>query len=216
MSKEAKILIVIAVIVIIGGVLLAMFANPQPKQPGATVDASSLVREHSRMTDKINAKVTVVEFGDYRCPACAQAVPELKAVMEEYKDNEEVNFVFRNFPLNNNVNAKISAEAAEAAGAQGKFWEMHELIYQRQSQWSNQPGPESIFTAYASELGLNIDEFNASVSSRKFSNIIETDFDDGVKAGVNSTPTFFVNGIIQKKILSRVELKLLIDEALAK
>ncbi len=217
MTKEAKVLIGIAVLVIIGGVLLAIFANPQPEQPGAPVDSQALVRENSHMTGKKDAKVTVVEFGDFQCPACAAAFPEMKAVMDQFKDNPEVNFVFRNFPLDAiHPNAQVSAEAAEAAGKQGKFWEMSEILYARQSEWAQSQTAKDVFAKYAEELGLNVDEFKVSVEQRLSSDIISTDAKDGTSVGVNSTPTFFINGVKQSKVLKRDELKALIDAELAK
>lgn len=218
MTKEAKILIGIAIAVVIGGILLAIFANPQPEAPGAAVDSQSLVRENNYMTGSKDAKVTIVEFGDYQCPACKAAHPEVKAVLEQFKDNEDVNFVFRNFPLDSiHPNAHISSEAAEAAGAQGKFWEMNDLLYTRQAEWENSQSPLDIFVRYAQEIGVpNVDEFKTAVEQRRYADIINTDYKDGQAVGVNSTPTFFVNGVKQAKVLQRDELKALIESELAK
>lgn len=218
MTKEAKILIGIAIVVVIGGVLLAIFANPQPEAPGAAVDSQSLVRENNYMTGSKDAKVTIVEFGDYQCPACAAAAPEVKAVLEQFKDNKDFNFVFRNFPLDSiHPNAHISAEAAEAAGAQGKFWEMNEILYARQAEWETSQSPLDIFVRYAQEISVpNIDEFKSAVEQRRYADIINTDYKDGQSVGVNSTPTFFVNGVKQAKVLQRDELKALIEAELAK
>ena len=217
MSKEAKVLIGIAIVVVIGGILLAIFANPQPSEPGAAVDAQSLVRESSHMTGKAGAKVTIVEFGDFQCPACAAAHPIVKQALESYKDNENVNFVFRNFPLDSiHPNAQISAEAAEAAGAQGKYWEMHNLLYEKQADWSTNAAPLETFVGYAQSLGLDVDKFRQSVSQRMATDIIKADYDDGQKIGVNSTPTFFINGVKEAKVLSLDELKAKIELELAK
>jgi len=217
MSKEAKILIGIAVAVIIGGVLLAIYANPQPQEPGAPVDNNTLIRETSHMTGKKDAKVTIVEFGDFQCPACGVAHPEVKAALEQFKDNPEVNFVFRNFPLDTiHPNAHISAEAAEAAGAQGKYWEMHDMLYEKQAEWSASTSALDIFVGYAKEIGLNVDQFKLAVEQRLYSDVINTDYKDGEAAQVNSTPTFFVNGTKQNKVLQRDELKALIEAELAK
>ena len=154
MTKEAKILIAIAVVVVVGGVLLAFFANPQPEAPGEILNKENLVRSNNYMTGNKDAKVTIVEFGDYQCPACGAAHPIVKSVLEEYKDNTNVNFVFRHFPLDSiHPNAHISSEAAEAAGAQGKFWEMHNILYERQEQWSTLPDPLLAFESYATEIG---------------------------------------------------------------
>ncbi|MEZ4180599.1 MAG: thioredoxin domain-containing protein [Candidatus Doudnabacteria bacterium] len=195
MTKEAKILITIAGLVLIGGGLLAVFANPQPQEPSASVDPQSLIREDSHMTQTAQAKVNIVEFGDFQCPACGQAHPYVKSLLEEYKDNADVNFVFRNFPLDAiHPNAHIAAEAAEAAGKQGKYWEMHDLLFERQEQWSTATDPIDIFVSYAQEIGLNEGEFKTGVSQRLFSDVITADYNDGVALGVNSTPTFFING----------------------
>lgn len=195
MTKEAKILIGIGGVVIIGGLLLAVFANPQPIEPGKVVDNQALIRENSYMTKASTAKVNIVEFGDYQCPACGAAHPNLKKIIEDYKDNPDVNFVFRNFPLDTiHPNAHISSEAAEAAGAQGKYWEMHDLLYQRQSEWEASPSPVDIFARYAAEIGLDVEKFKSEVSSRKYAEVIRADQSDGEAAGVNSTPTIFING----------------------
>ncbi len=221
MTKEAKILIAIAVAVVIGGVLLAIYANPKPAEPGAPVDQQSLIRDSSHMTKKSSAKVNIVEFGDYQCPGCGAAHPILKQVIEKYKDNENVNFVFRNFPLDSiHPNAHISAEAAEAAARQGKFWEMHDILYEKQQEWSTQADPTTMFADYASVLGLNVDEFKTSIGNRLFQDVIKADADDGTKLNVTGTPTFFINGQVfapnPGKIPSLEDFTKKIDEELAK
>ena len=219
MTKEAKILIAIAIVVLIGGVLLAIYANPQPAEPGKAVDEKSLIRDSSHMTGKPTAKVNLVEFGDYQCPGCAAAAPRVKEVVEFYKDNPDFNFVFRNFPLTQiHPNAMISAEAAEAAAAQGKFWEMHEMIYTKQAEWSTNADPLEIFAGYASSLGLNVDQFKGQVSQQSAKDVIAADLKDGEAVGIDSTPTFFINGVkIEQQTVPTVEeLKAKIDEALKK
>lgn len=216
MSKEAKILIAIALVVVIGGVLLAIFANPQPQDPGKPVDEKSLIRENSHRVKDLGAKVTIVEFGDFQCPGCGAAHPIVKQVLEHYKDNKDVNFVFRNFPLDTiHPNAHIAAEAAEAAASQGKYWEMHDLLFERQSDWSTNSSPIEVFVGYAESLGLNKDEFRGAVSQRLNADIIKADQDDGTALGVNSTPTFFINGVKEAKVLSFDEFKTKIDALLA-
>lgn len=196
MTKEAKILIGVAGAVLLGGVLLAIFANPQPKDPGAPVDTNSLIRENNHMTGSKDAKVNIVEFADYQCPACAAAQPILKQIQAEYKDNPNVNFVFKNFPLDSiHPNARIAAEAAEAAGEQGKFWEMNNLLYTNQTQWAESQAPLDIFVTYAEQVGVgNIGQFRDSVEIRKYDAVISADVTDGESVGVNSTPTIFING----------------------
>ncbi len=195
MTKEAKVLGVIAAVVIVGGVLLAVFANPQPKEAGKSVDEKSLIRDNSYMTKQASAKVNVVEFGDFQCPACGAAQPILKKIIEEYKDNKDVNLVFRHFPLDSiHPNAHISSEAAEAAGAQGKFWEMYDKLYENQSIWTELPDPSDILAGFAQQLGLDVGKFKSEVSSRRYTDVIKADQEDGNKLGVNSTPTIYING----------------------
>ncbi len=221
MTKEAKILIGIAVLVVIGGVLLAIYANPQPAEPGAPVDAQSLVRETSHMTKALSAKVNIVEFGDFQCPGCAAAAPIIKQLITDYQANDNVNFVFRNFPLETiHPNARISAEAAEAAAKQGKFWEMYHVLYEKQNEWSTQPDPTTMFADYAASLGLNVDDFKLSVGQRLSSDVIQADLDDAEKLGVSSTPTFYINGVLfapnQGRVPTIEQFKTKIDEELAK
>lgn len=214
MPKEAKILIGIAVLVIAGGAVLFLKGNPQPQAPSQPVDAQSLIREGSHMTGSKNAKVTVVEFGDYQCPFCAQVNPVVEQVIAAYKNNSNFNFVFRNFPLSQHPNALPAAEAAEAAGAQGKFWEMHNKIYENQAQWADSASALDIFARYAQDLGLDVDKFRQDAQNNKFSDIIRADANDGTKLGVNATPTFYLNGEKQEQISTFDQFKQKIDAAL--
>ena len=219
MTKEAKALIAIAIVVVIGGILLAIFANPQPTEPGQVIDDKSLIRENSHMTKSASAKVNLVEFGDFECPGCAAAAPRIKEVNEFYKDNPDVNFVFRNYPLDSiHKNAHLASEAAEEAGKQGKYWEMHYMLFERQQQWAGNPNPIDIFVSFASELGLDVDQFRSNVSQRIYADVIKADQEDGQKSGVASTPTFFINGekLTTPSVPTVEELKKFIDEALAK
>lgn len=138
------------------------------------------------------AKLTIIEYGDYQCPACGYYHPIVKEVMEEFKD--DVYFVFRHFPLTNaHQFAVVAASAAEAAGRQGKYWEMHNLIMENQQMWSRGMAT-SAFLAYARELGLDDVQFNADVRDEDILAKIERDFQSGVNLGVNSVPSFYFNG----------------------
>lgn len=217
MTKEVKIIIVVAVLVLLGGAALFIFGNPQPKEAGKPVDNQSLIRENTHMTGKREAKVTVVEFGDFQCPGCAYADPILKQVVENYKDNPDFNFVFRNFPLSSiHPNAQVAAEAAEAAGEQGKYWEMHYRLYETQDSWSSSADPKASFINFARELGLDVSKFESALNQGLFREIVKTDLADGEAVGVNSTPTFFVNGVKQTEIPTFEQWKTMIDGELAK
>jgi protein-disulfide isomerase len=136
-----------------------------------------------------DAAVTLVEYGDYQCPFCGAAHP----VVQELLDLEpnDVRFVFRHFPITTlHPLAEPAAEAAEAAGAQGKFWQMHDWIYEHQDSVA----PETLAAA-ASMLGLDLVRFAADVSGHRHEQKIREDFMSGVRSGVNGTPTFFINGV---------------------
>jgi protein-disulfide isomerase len=136
-----------------------------------------------------DAPVTLVEYGDYECPYCGNAMPVVKALQAHL--GERLRFVFRNFPLHNvHSHASMAAQAAEAAAAQGKFWQMHELLYKNQERLD-----EVDLTSYAVKLALELYQFNTDLSSQRFARRVQEDFDGGVRSGVKRTPTFFINGV---------------------
>jgi protein-disulfide isomerase len=144
---------------------------------------------------KADSKVVLVEYGDYQCPGCGSAFPTVKKLSEKYKD--EIAFVFRNFPIaSKHPNARAAASAAEAAGLQGKFWEMHNMLYENQSSWENlnttDRGP--FFIDYAKQLGLDEARFKSDMESENVSQKINFDQAVGKKAGADATPTFVLNG----------------------
>jgi protein-disulfide isomerase len=143
-----------------------------------------------------SAPVTVIEYGDYQCPGCGSAAPVLKEVSEKYKD-KGVAFIFRNFPLSTiHPNALAAASAAEAAGLQGKFWEMHNKLYDNQAAWENLSSSDrtNLFVNYAGSLGIDTEKFKTDITSDAVSKKIEYDTALGKKAGVQGTPTIYVNG----------------------
>jgi protein-disulfide isomerase len=140
------------------------------------------------------AKVTFVEFADFQCPACKAHEPMIDQVVTEYGD--QVKIVYKHFPLSGHQNAMPAARAAEAAGVQGKFWEMHDLIFARQDAWSAQGAGEitDTFISYAQELELDIAKFQTDFDSDETEDRIKTMQNEGINLGVMATPTFFVNG----------------------
>ena len=144
---------------------------------------------------KAGSKVTLIEYGDYQCPPCANIHPVVKLISEKYKD--QLQFVFRNYPItSSHPNAKAAAATAESAGLQGKFWEMHNKIYETQSDWSdlsiNERG--SFFENLASGLGLDIEKFKNDIAEPKINEKINFDSTLAKKAGVEGTPSFYLNG----------------------
>ena len=135
-----------------------------------------------------DAPVTLVEYGDYECPYCGNAYPIIKRIQSEMGDR--LRFVFRNFPLNTvHAHAGVAAQAAEAAAAQGKFWEMHDLLYEHQHDLA-----DADMVRYALKIGLEVYRFESDLSGETFSRRVSEDFRGGVRSGVNGTPTFFING----------------------
>jgi protein-disulfide isomerase len=147
------------------------------------------VGEHDHRLGPASAPVTLVEYGDYECSFCGQAYPVLKQLVEQFGDR--LQFVFRNFPITtSHPHAEVAAEAAEAAAVQGKFWEMHDLLYEHQRTLD----PEHIRTL-AARLDLDMDRFERDLEQRRFEDRVREDFMGGVRSGVNGTPSFFIDGI---------------------
>ena len=137
----------------------------------------------------IDAPMALVEYGDYECPYCGQAYPMVKAIQKRL--GQRLCFVFRNFPLANaHPHAEHAAEAAEAAGAQDKFWEMHDALYENQ-----QALDDDALTEYAQKLGLDAARLIHEVQAGAYNTRIREDFRTGARIGVNGTPTFFINGV---------------------
>jgi protein-disulfide isomerase len=133
--------------------------------------------------------VSLLEYGDYQCPHCGRAHPIVQQLQEMFK--QKLAFVYRHFPLTNvHPYAELAAESAEAAGAQGSFWEMHDWLFENQMDLS----PESILSA-AMELGLDTDRFTSDLQTHAYRDKVHSDFLHGVRSGVNGTPTFFINGV---------------------
>lgn len=178
-------------IVGLGLLTWGMISLASPNNQNAA--SQSEITANENIKGKSEASITIIEYSDFQCPACASYYALAKQLMEEH--GSEIQFIYRNFPLTNiHPQAELAAQAAEAAGLQGKFWEMHDLLFENQTAWSNNPQAEKIFIAYASELGLNTEWFINDLKSKEVKNKID---DDTLKAhldSVNSTPSFFVNG----------------------
>jgi protein-disulfide isomerase len=148
-----------------------------------------------RVFGKTDSPVILIEYGDFQCPGCSSAFPTIEKVVQKYE--KKIGFVFRNFPLTGiQPTARAAAAAAEAAGQQDKFWEMYRLLYENQNSWSNLGTNErtDYFVSLAEQLELNKDTFLTDLSANAVSQKINFDLAVGKKAGVDATPTFFLNG----------------------
>jgi len=138
-----------------------------------------------------DAPVTLEEFADFQCPPCSQFAPFAEELLREYDSRLRV--VFRNFPLPGHEHAREAALAAEAAGLQGKFWEMHDTLYREQEAWSKAPNARELFESYAATLGLNVDQFKNDMDSEKARERVDSDRALADFLGVKVTPTLFIN-----------------------
>lgn len=139
------------------------------------------------------ADVVLVEYSDFQCPACGQFAPIVKDVIDEY--GEQLRFEYRHFPLTSiHPFAVPAARAAEAAGQQGEFFAMHDLLFENQSNWSNSGNPNAFFTQYAEEIGLDMDLFNQHMKASLITDKINDEFSEARERGFTGTPTFTLNG----------------------
>ena len=182
MSKQFWGIIALIIIIFVG-----VFAFGGNKNTGSSAGATNHVEGSSP------SNVKLVEYGDYECPYCGQYFPIVKQVQDEFKD--KIVFQFRNFPLTSlHPNAFAGARAAEAAALQNKFWEMHDLLYQDQTQWSTATDPTPLFRTYAGQLGLNLTKFTTDYASSAVNDSINADMAAGSKLNITGTPTFFLDG----------------------
>jgi protein-disulfide isomerase len=137
----------------------------------------------------VDAPLTLVQYGDYECPYCGEAYPIVKEV--QARMGERLRFVFRNFPIStSHPHAEQAAEAAEAASAQGRFWEMHDTLYEHQRRLRDED-----LRGYAEQLELDLDRFDKEMAEHVHAERVHEDFMSGVRSGVNGTPTFYINGV---------------------
>lgn len=223
MTKEVKILGAITIIAVIAVIIGANYYQKSVKTEQKTKRSSSkptvaandprLVGQNSPSLGAPNAPVTMVEFFDPECEACRAFNPTIKKILKDYEG--KVRLVVRYMPLHGN--SLLAAQVIEAAGEQGKFWQMQDLLLQRQPEWGEKPNePQTaLFEKYAAEIGLNVEQLRAAIADSRYLPKIERDKADGQSIGVRATPTIFVNG---RQLLAIDEqlLKSMIDEELKK
>ncbi|HMQ96112.1 MAG TPA: thioredoxin domain-containing protein [Candidatus Saccharibacteria bacterium] len=199
MTKKTWIIFACLVVAFIGGLI---FLSKGEKIDVSSIDAATVQgpsEKNGQIGDhvlgKADSKVLLFEYADYQCPGCAQSAPVIKQVAEKYKD--KIGFVFRNFPIPSlHPNARAAAAAAEAAGLQNKYWEMHDVLFANQSAWQGLNANEraQTFTEYAVNLGLDKEKFAKDMTSQAVSKKIDFDQAIGKSRGVTGTPSLFING----------------------
>ena len=169
--------------------MIVSLATPsnQPQIINLDINADDIIKGNE------TAKYTLLEYSDFQCPACATYQPLVKKLNEEFPNDLKI--VFRNFPLSEiHANANNAAYAAGAANSQGKFWEMADILFSRQADWSAEEKPQEKFISYAQELNLDLEKFKTDMDSTAVKDKVSKDRISAESNNLNSTPTFFVNG----------------------
>ena len=197
------IIVVVTVVVIVAGAYSGGSGNANNTPSGFVATAAAPITSSDWVEGNPKAKVTVIEYGDFECPACGAYFPVMQQLFAAYSST--VLFAFRNYPLTTiHPFAEIGAQAAEAAGFLGgssKYWAMHDLLYQDQTQWSTDGAltPQQVvsqfFNGYAQSIGLNVSQFDNVINASSVLAKIQNDVNGGNAAQINHTPTFFVDNV---------------------
>ena len=181
-----------------------------------TIQPSDTAGFRGYVLGNADAPVEIVEYADYECPACQQfEVVQFPAVRRQLIDAGKVRWVYRDFPLEMHRFARLAAHAAACADEQGKFWEMHNRIYQGHSDWASRGNAAPAFRDYAGEIGLDVDQYGECMDSAKFAGRIQASLEEGVAVGVGSTPSFLIGGRIYPGAISSDQIRRLADSLAA-
>jgi protein-disulfide isomerase len=186
------IVVVVALATFGSGAMLYRAKQSQVKNiPESQNVAGRINADSAHIRGNPNAPVPLEEFGDFQCPPCGQFAAFVDELLKEY--DSRLRIVFRNFPLPAHQHAREAAQAAEAAGLQGKFWEMYDTLYREQSLWSNASDARGLFESYAGAIGLDVDQFKKDMDSDKVRERIDSDHALADSLGIKVTPTLFIN-----------------------
>jgi protein-disulfide isomerase len=210
-NKLQQILVWVLIVIGLAAIVLGMVGVVSQKSKLGTlinpINSSDWIRG-----DK-NAKVQLVEYSDFQCPACGYFYGLTKNLEKDFP--KDLVIVYRNFPLEQvHKYARLAAQSAIAAGIQGKFWEMHDILFEKQAEWSVSSDARINFIAYAKILGLNVNKFKIDIDSKEVSDKIQGDLTDGNNQSIQGTPTFFLNGKQIANPQNYDEFKKLIEEGL--
>jgi protein-disulfide isomerase len=202
----------VAILTLGAGIMLYRAKRPVPvtisKEKG--VGQESPEKVHAR--GPANAAVTLEEFGDFQCPPCGALEEPLQQIERDYASS--LRLIFRNFPFTNHEHAYAAAYAAEVAGLQGRFWEMHDLLYREQAVWAKTQDVQSLFNSYAGMIGLDLERFKKDAGGEEVKAKVESDRKRGEALGVKNTPTIFINNqSVPPASLNPTDLRAAIDAA---
>lgn len=188
------VLIAVFAVIVAGISIIAVSVTQSVSRTAEAAQSASVVRDNSHVLDEApDGKVTLVEFLDFECEACGAFYPYVEQFREEYKG--QITFVTRYFPIPSHFNSRNAAVAVEAASQQGAFEEMYKMMFELQSTWGeSQEDLSPLFRTYAEKLGLDMAAYDTAVADPATLERVLQDYDEGVALGVDSTPTFFLNG----------------------
>lgn len=179
----------------IGLIMVLLFGYYFYAAPAASTTNTTpvVITQTDHVRGAKDGKVTLVEFGDFQCPACGAYEPIVRQVLADNKDT--LKFSFRHFPLTQiHKNALLAAKASEAAALQGKFWEMHDTLYDKQEEWGEALNARDFIMMYANTIKLDITKFTSDLESKTLEDKILAEYKEGTSLGIQGTPTFFLNG----------------------
>ena len=220
---------IVAIVAILGGLYFLKFSDSGVKRPAANNTAARPASGPSEALIKApagavppnalgssTAVVTLEEFADYQCPACAQVNPVMKEIVAAY--GSKIRFIFRAFPLTNiHDKAYDAAVAAEAAGMQGKYWDYQNQLFQNQKTWATSSEPKKLFEDYAALVGLDVEKFKTDAAGLVAKSRVDADLTRARNAGVQSTPSLYINNVlVPGEKLNSAGLRALIDAELQK
>jgi protein-disulfide isomerase len=185
------IVILVGLLAIAGGITLYQIKRPHILTASSEKMSKTAPGETLHIRGNPDAAVTLEEFGDYQCPPCGLLAEPINKLEQDFRPHLRV--IFYNYPLPTHQHAREAACAAEAAGLQGKFWEMHDLIYREQANWSKAADVQPLFSSYAGMLGLDLERFKKDMQSDAVKSRVDTDQKKGASIGVQNTPTLFLN-----------------------
>ncbi len=197
---------VVIIVLIIWGLAVSMSKDSTLGKPKAPAAISA--QDHIIGPD--NALVTLVEYSDFQCPACQMYYFVVEKLLTS--STVPVRFVYRQFPLAQHANAIPAALASEAASLQGKFWEMHKLLFEKHTEWENLPDPKPVFNNFATKIGLDLEKFKKDMADENLKKSIDNSSKEGYNIGINATPSFFINGKFIENPQGYEEFKSIIEK----
>lgn len=206
-----KKIVIATVTIIFFGFFVFLLTSAKQQNPSSQ-PVNIQISKNDWIRGNPNAKVTIIEFSDFQCPACRAYEPWIENLLRDYP--KDVRLVYKYFPLSQHKNGIPAVQAAEAAGMQGKFWGMHDLLFAKQDDWAESDNPLDLFKQYAKSLNLDVDKFQKDYNSKGIQTKIQQDQNEGITIGLEATPTFVINGKIISNPASYDDFKALIAKEL--